>query len=252
MVKLSLNVNKIATIRNSRGGGIPSVTQTVKDLIKYGATGITVHPRPDGRHILYSDVMDISRLIKDYNAQGKDIEFNIEGRPSSEFLDLVEKTRPQQCTLVPDAPEALTSNKGWDLKNHFEELKKALSLLRSYKVRSSLFISPLSSAKEQVDLLDSLKTDRVEFYTGDYAQLFEKKQPVEPLLKTYHTLAQLLEQKGIGLNAGHDLNQNNLGKLLQEVPQVKEVSIGHAFICESLQDGMEQTFKKYMKILKER
>ena len=259
MVRLSVNVNKAAVLRNSRGGDKPCLIQVVEDLIQFGAWGITVHPRPDGRHILYQDVRDIARCVQKFPS----VEFNVEGYPSEKFLGLIEETSPHQCTLVPDPPEALTSDQGWDLENNFSFLKKILDFLLKNKVRSSLFIDPSCLS---LDLLQKLKPDRVEFYTGHWARAFDwcsqktamsevgQKQVLTQeclkILQVYKEVSERIHGMGIGINAGHDLNQKNLKVLLKEVPLIREISIGHAFICESLYDGLKATLEKYHSICK--
>jgi len=368
MVRLSVNVNKVAVLRNSRGGNEPRLIQVVEDLIQFGAWGITVHPRPDGRHILYRDVRDIAQCVQKYSS----VEFNVEGYPSEEFLDLIKETKPHQCTLVPDPPEALTSDQGWDLENEFSFLEKVLSFLKDNKIRSSIFIDPLSFS---LDFLRKLQPDRVEFYTGSWAYAFDcisqrgtsllgdkaissrknvtpegaisnisekegiqhseedvkcednvaaqrsrlashhfasakagtmnvtpeqknvtstqknvtpKKKNITPeqknvtptsyvipakagiqntvpqnktngdialneeclkILKTYRIASEKIHKMGIGINAGHDLNQRNLKALLKAAPLIQEVSIGHAFISEALYDGLKLTLDNYHLIL---
>ena len=249
MVKLSVNVNKIATLRNSRGSNQPCLEQVVKDLIQWKVFGITVHPRPDGRHILYQDVRKISKLCS------RHAELNIEGRPSPAFMRLISQTRPHQCTLVPDSPQVLTSDQGWNLKENFNFLKKTLNNLRKKQIRSSLFIDPLTF--QDGPLLKTLAPDRVEIYTGAYAKLYDKYRQkkaswpqVQRVLKIYKKFAGQVLSEGIQLNAGHDLNQKNLKTLVQHLPDLKEVSIGHALICESLYDGLRATLKNYLNILK--
>lgn len=260
MVKLSVNVNKAAVLRNSRGGNEPCLIQVVEDLIQFGAWGITVHPRPDGRHILYQDVRDIAQCVQ----KTPSVEFNVEGYPSEKFLNLIAETSPHQCTLVPDPPEALTSDQGWDLKGSFAFLEKTLNFLKKNKVRASLFIDPFHL---NLGVLQKLKPDRVEFYTGHWARAFDciSQKTSAPLsdairpalnkeclkiLQVYQKTSESIAQMGIGINAGHDLNQKNLRILLEKVPLIQEVSIGHAFICESLYDGFKAALEKYHLILK--
>lgn len=260
MVHLSINVNKVAVLRNSRGGNEPCLMQVVQDLIQFGVWGITVHPRPDGRHILYQDVRDIAQCVQKFSS----VEFNVEGYPSQKFLSLIEEVQPHQCTLVPDPPEALTSDQGWDLESHFSFLKKTLSFLKKNKVRTSLFIDPSCVC---LDFLKRLNPDRVEFYTGNWARVFDcthQKTALKSeimhksalsteclkILQVYKKTSEHIAQMGIGINAGHDLNQKNLKILLQEVPLIQEVSIGHAFICESLYEGFKAVLEKYHLILK--
>ncbi len=241
MVKLSVNVNKIATLRNSRGKNQPNLMEAVKNLSAFGADGITVHPRPDGRHILYSDVRDIKRYLKTLKA----VEFNVEGRPDSSFLQLMQETQPDQCTLVPDGPSALTSNAGWRLEEHLSFLKPVLKLLKQNKIRSSLFIDPFTLTKKELLALNKLKPDRVELYTEAYADAYSTPQK-EAVIQTYISAGHKIRALGIDLNAGHDLNLNNLAWFLQKIPHIKEVSIGHALICESLYQGLKPTLQKYL------
>ena len=259
MVNLSVNVNKVAVLRNSRGGNEPCLIQIVEDLIQLGVWGITVHPRPDGRHILYQDVRDIAQCVQKTSS----VEFNVEGYPSEKFLSLIAETDPHQCTLVPDPPEALTSEQGWDLEGGFVFLEKTLNFLKKYKVRSSLFIDPLCL---NLGVLRKLKPDRVEFYTGHWTRAFDcisqttsvpLNDAIQPvlneeclkILEVYQKTSESIAQMGIGINAGHDLNQKNLKILLERVPLIQEVSIGHAFICESLYDGFKAALEKYRLIL---
>ncbi len=268
MVKLSVNVNKIATLRNSRGEDYPQLLLFVKDLIQRGVLGITVHPRPDGRHILYKDVKEIGEYICQYSS--KSIELNVEGYPSQDFLNLLQTVLPHQCTLVPDSPETLTSNQGWNLQKNQRNLEKILKFLKTYSIRSSLFIDPLLFNEEDLEVLGKLSPHRVEFYTGAWAKYYDeknlnnhnmknqKKNEVEQfknlpsnILDIYRILSEKISKMGIGINAGHDLNQQNLKPLLKAVPLIQEVSIGHAFVCESIYEGLEQTLNKYFNILKE-
>ena len=247
--KLSVNLNKIATLRNSRGGSVPSVTEAAQHMIQHGAHGITVHPRPDERHIKKQDVFELSGLIKEINKQKSNeqkIEFNIEGYPSNEFLSLIEEVRPDQATLVPDPPEVLTSNAGWKIKENLPLLKKVQSHLKSFNVRSSFFIDVFTWNESEEEALLELKPDRVELYTEKYATDFGTSQQNQTLQR-YKEVAQALYDQKIGLNAGHDLNLNNIHNLVNEIPQIEEVSIGHALIAEALYLGLETTIKKYLK-----
>ena len=263
MRRLSININKVATLRNSRGENTPDLIKVVEDLISWGVQGITIHPRPDGRHILYSDVREISRVLKleqtilqnisttknqNYPSQNGEVELNIEGYPSSKFLNLIEEIRPHQCTLVPDEPHVLTSHEGWDTKKNFSLLQEVLNFLHSQDVRTSLFIDPLKWSSEQLDDLEKLKPHRVEFYTGKWAQNFQTPEG-KKILQIYKELSEKIKDLQIDINAGHDLNQDNLKQLIQEVPLIQEVSIGHAFICESLYSGFEKTLNCYFSIL---
>jgi pyridoxine 5-phosphate synthase len=215
MTKLSVNINKIATLRNSRGGNIPNVQQVAIDVQEFGANGVTVHPRPDERHIRYKDVNDIRRIIK--------TEFNIEGYPSPQFLNLVKSVRPHQVTLVPDPPDALTSNSGWDTITHLSFLQDVIGDLKEYGIRTSIFIDTnpdfiINAAKTN--------TDRIELYTEPYATLYEndREKAVAPFVEA----ANLANKSGLRINAGHDLNLQNLKFFNERIPFLKEVSIGHA------------------------
>ncbi len=258
-----MNVNKMATLRNSRGGNEPCLIQVVEDLVQFGVWGITLHPRPDARHILYQDVRDIAQCVQKYPS----VELNVEGYPSETFLTLIKETSPHQCTLVPDPPSALTSDQGWDLEKQFSFLKKVLNFLQEQKVRSSLFIDPLCFS---LDFLQKLNPDRVEFYTGNWARAFDCVSQRETfqfgnkiahtdkflneecleILNTYRIASDKIHKIGIGINAGHDLNQRNLKILLEKVPLIKEISIGHAFIAEALYDGLKLTLDNYHRLLK--
>ncbi len=245
--KLSINVNKIATLRNSRGGNVPDVVACAKDLIKFGAEGITVHPRPDERHIRISDVYALAALLKKTKlrrSSKKKIEFNIEGYPSSHYLDLIKRVKPDQATLVPDPPQALTSNAGWRLNQNERFLHKILETLRKFHVRSSLFVDPFTFSQREMAALARLKPDRIELYTERYAHDF-KSRSHSSTIRVYQQTAVKAETIGVTVNAGHDLNSINLGTLLKSVPQIIEVSIGHAFIAESLYYGFRSTIQKY-------
>lgn len=232
MINLSVNINKIATIRNSRGGNIPDVQQVAQDCETFGAYGITIHPRPDGRHIRYDDVYTIKSVIK--------TELNIEGYPESSFTDLILKVQPAQVTLVPDAPEALTSNKGWDVEAHFNKLTELVALFHSKRIRTSLFVD---TDLPTIDLAAKTGADRIELYTGPYAANYEqgKEEAVAPFKKA----ALHAKQLGLGVNAGHDLSLVNLRCFASEIPWIKEVSIGHALISDALYFGLEKTIALY-------
>jgi len=237
MTKLSVNLNKIALIRNSRGSGIPSVTRAATICIDAGADGITVHPRPDERHIRPHDVHDLKAMLS--------VEFNIEGNPlEPKFLELVRAVRPTQCTMVPDSRDQLTSDHGWDLSRHADVLRPIIAELKSLGVRVSLFMdpdpAPMSAAK-------AVGADRVELYTGPYAEGFQEGQR-DAAWQPYATAAQAAIDAGLGVNAGHDLNQGNLGPFLQHVPGVLEVSIGHALIADALEIGLSETVRRYKAI----
>lgn len=241
MTKLSVNVNKLASLRNARGKNNPNVLGMVLDIISYGAEGITVHPRPDGRHIRREDVYDIAGAIS--------VEFNIEGYPDKNFLDLVKEIRPTQCTLVPDPPHVLTSNAGWKLGQQKDFLRDAVSFLHEAGVRSSLFIDPFQWQECDQEALLYTQTDRVELYTEAYADAFESPQE-EAVLARYRQLAQSVNDLGVVINAGHDLDLHNLRRFVQEIPMVTEVSIGHALICDALYLGMEETIHRYLVCLR--
>ena len=236
MTKLSVNINKIATLRNARGGDVPSVTQVAIDAQRYGAQGITVHPRPDQRHITRKDVYDLKPLIS--------TEFNIEGNPHQPFIDLVLDIRPEQVTLVPDADDALTSNAGWDCIKHKDFLKEVVSEFKKAGIRTSLFLDP---NPEMVRHAADTGTDRIELYTEAYAKQYptNKEAALQPYLQT----AQKAEEYHLGLNAGHDLSLENLKYFAENIPNLIEVSIGHALISEALYLGLENTIQAYLKRL---
>jgi len=237
MTKLSVNINKIATIRNARGGNMPDVTKAALDCELFGAEGITVHPRPDERHIRYSDVRTIRPLIK--------TEFNIEGNPIPSFIDLVMEVVPDQVTLVPDAHDAITSNAGWDTIRNREFLSEVCSAFRSKGIRTSIFVDPDPRMAEAAALCGC---DRVELYTESYASMFPKgkETAIEPFLKT----AEAAREASLGVNAGHDLNLENLEYFIRTIPWTEEVSIGHAIICDALYMGLDQTIKSYLSKVK--
>ncbi|MDL2312775.1 pyridoxine 5'-phosphate synthase [Bacteroidales bacterium OttesenSCG-928-B11] len=235
--RLSVNVNKIATLRNARGGNIPNLIQVVKDCERFGAEGITVHPRPDGRHIRYQDVIDLKDVVT--------TEFNIEGYPSDSFLDLVMQVKPDQVTLVPDAPDALTSNNGWDTVTHLDYLAGIIKMLKKEGIRTSLFVNP------EVKIIEGARmtgTDRIELYTENYAKLYpqNKQQAIMP----YMIAARVAETQGLGVNAGHDLSLENLRYFSQNIPELFEVSIGHALISDALYLGLEKTIQSYLALLR--
>ncbi len=236
MVRLSVNINKIATIRNARGGNIPDVVQAAVDCERFGADGITVHPRPDERHIRYQDVLDLRPVVK--------TEFNIEGYPSRKFLDLVTRVKPEQVTLVPDPPNALTSNAGWDTQKHRELLTDVVSELKAHSIRTSLFIE---TDPEMIRRAVDVGTDRVELYTEPYAAQFpeNKNAAVEPFVKA----AEVAHEVGLGINAGHDLDLHNLPWFAEKVPYLQEVSIGHALISDALYYGLQNTIQLYQRCL---
>ena len=237
MTKLSVNINKIATIRNARGGNMPDVTKAALDCELFGAEGITVHPRPDERHIRYSDVRTIRPLVK--------TEFNIEGNPIPSFVDLVMEVVPDQVTLVPDAHDAITSNAGWDTIRHRDFLTEICAEFKSKGIRTSIFVDPDPRMAEAAALCGC---DRVELYTESYASMFHmgKEAAIEPFLRT----AKAARDAGLKVNAGHDLNLENLEYFIRTIPWTEEVSIGHAIICDALYMGMEQTIKAYLSKVK--
>lgn len=233
MTRLSVNINKIATLRNARGGNLPDVEKAAQDCERFGAEGITVHPRPDERHIRYSDVRLIKPLLK--------TELNIEGNPIPSFVDLVAETRPAQVTLVPDAKDAITSNAGWDTLKNREFLTGICARFRELGIRTSIFIDPVP---EMAEGAAACGCDRVELYTESYARRFRdgKEEAIAPYLET----AERARACGLGLNAGHDLNLENLGYFISRIPWTDEVSIGHALICDALYMGLEQTISAYL------
>ncbi len=236
MTKLSVNINKVATLRNARGGDNPNVWKVALDCEKFGADGITVHPRPDGRHIRFQDVFDLRQTIK--------TELNIEGYPSLQFIDLVLKAKPRQVTLVPDAPEAITSNAGWDVKKHFEQLSEIIEGFKEKGIRTSVFVG---TDLHNIELAAKTGADRIELYTEPYASMYSqgKEEAIAPFIKA----AELGKNLGLGINAGHDLSLINLEYLVQNIPYIDEVSIGHALICEALYLGLETTISAYKKKL---
>lgn len=241
MIALSVNVNKIATLRNARGGDRPNVVHAARTCIAAGCHGITVHPRPDGRHIRYADVHDLATLLADYDGT----EFNVEGYPSPAFLDLVCEVKPTQCTLVPDPPDVLTSNAGWDLAGDVGGLGDALARLRGQGIRTSLFLDP---DVNQVNRAREVGTDRIELYTERYARTFGGDEQ-EPVVADYRHAAREARRHGLGVNAGHDLDLDNLPYFAAQVPGLLEVSIGHALICDALYRGLDATVEAYLAAL---
>jgi len=232
MTVLSVNINKVATLRNARGGDTPNVVQFAKDCEAFGAQGITVHPRPDERHIRRSDVYEIRKAIG--------VEMNIEGYPSPEFVRLVCEVRPAQVTLVPDSPEQLTSNHGWDTVRYHDFLQTLIETFHVEKIRVSLFVDP---EPEMVEGAKKVGADRVELYTGPYAEVFHRSS--EEAIEMYRPAAEKAKELGIGLNAGHDLSIPNLGPLVKAFPWIDEVSIGHQLIADALYLGISETIKQY-------
>ncbi len=236
MTRLSVNVNKIATLRNARGGNNPDVVRVAKDCEAFGAQGITVHPRPDERHITYQDVLDLKAVVTS--------EFNIEGYPDQRLLDLVATVKPDQVTLVPDPPEVLTSNAGWDTVKHKTFLTETLSILRKLNIRTSIFVD---TSLVNIEGAKEVGADRVELYTEPYALQFitDKQSAVNP----YLIAAEKARELGLGINAGHDLDLKNLNFLVTTIPFIDEVSIGHALISDSLYFGLENTIQMYLQQL---
>ncbi len=241
MTKLSVNINKIATLRNARGENNPNVLQTALDIISFGADGITVHPRPDGRHIRLSDVYDLKKKIN--------VELNIEGYPSNEYLELVNQVKPAQATLVPDPPEALTSDAGWNVKKNEGFLETVVRSLQPSGARISLFVDPLTVSSLELAQIKALGVSRIELYTKKYADDFHSVNRIETL-EPYKKVAKEATKLGLGINAGHDLDLKNLGFLVKNIPEILEVSIGHALICDALYFGLKDTVQKYKKALR--
>ena len=231
--RLSVNINKVATIRNARGGNMPDLIQFAKDCERFGAQGITVHPRPDGRHIKYQDVYDLKKIVT--------TEFNIEGYPSDSFMDLVTTVVPTQVTLVPDPPEALTSNAGWDTLTNLEFLTNIINRLHDKGIRASIFVN---ADPKMVAGAKATGTDRVELYTESYAANYLKDR--EAAIRDFVIAAQEAQKQGIGLNAGHDLSLVNLKYFQEQIPGLLEVSIGHALICDALYLGIQETIRQYL------
>lgn len=238
MVNLSVNINKVATLRNARGGNLPNVLQVALDCEKFGADGITVHPRPDERHITRNDVYDLRPAVR--------TEFNIEGFPDERYLDIVLQVKPHQATLVPDAPGVLTSSQGWPIDENRDFLCDIVERLKDAGIRVSIFVD---AVEERVRQAASVGADRVELYTGPYAEQFtiNPEQAVEP----YRKAALVAHSEGLGLNAGHDLNLHNLKYFRDNVPYLNEVSIGHALISDALYLGLEKTIAAYKNCLRE-
>ena len=237
MTRLSVNINKIATLRNARGGNIPDVQKAAVDCQAYGARGITVHPRPDERHIRYRDVELIKPLIT--------TEFNIEGYPTRRFIDLVLSVKADQVTLVPDPPDAITSSEGWDTINHKEFLIDVIEEFHAHKVRTSIFIG---TDPALIEGAARIKTDRVELYTEPYASLFpsDREAAISPFIQA----AEIARDAGLDLNAGHDLSLENLRFFKEKIPWIKEVSIGHALISDALYYGLQNTIQMYLRELR--
>jgi pyridoxine 5-phosphate synthase len=245
--KLSVNINKIATLRNARGGDTPNVLLAAKKAIEFGAQGITVHPRPDERHITIKDVQGLAKLLKGY----KDIEFNIEGYPSSDYLLLVKKHKPHQCTLVPDPPHVITSNAGWDFAKNRQFLIRTVKKIHTSGMRVSLFLDPSTMTPQQWMALAEIGPDRVELYTEAYAKAHDRSgNKWTRVLALYQEAARKASLLGLGVNAGHDLTSTNLGFLIKHIPEIEEVSIGHALISDAIYWGLEKTIKTYRQAIK--
>ncbi len=238
MTKLSVNINKLATLRNSRGGNNPNLVKSALDIEQFGADGITVHPRPDERHIRYADVYDLKKVLH--------TEFNIEGNPTEQkFVDLVLASKPAQVTLVPDALGQLTSNHGWNTIEHHAYLKTIIGVFKNAGIRVSIFVDPVVS---MVEAAATTGTDRIELYTESYAIDFANGQK-EKAIAPFKAAAEVAKSLGLGLNAGHDLDRFNLGYFSKEIPWLDEVSIGHALICDAIYLGLENTVQLYKRQL---
>lgn len=236
MTRLSVNINKVATLRNSRGGNNPDVLKVALDCERFGAQGITVHPRPDERHIRYDDVLVLKENIK--------TEFNIEGYPDHRYMELVGRAQPAQATLVPDGPDAITSNAGWDTVKHKDFLVDVTGQLRAQGIRVSIFVDPV---EEMVAGAKEIRADNIELYTESYAVRYEGDR--ENAIASYVKCAELARSIGLKVNAGHDLDLQNLRYLKQQIPFLEEVSIGHALICDALYLGLENTIQLYLRQL---
>lgn len=236
-VKLSVNVNKIATLRNARGGNTPNVVQVALDCERFGAEGITVHPRPDERHITRQDVMDLAKVVT--------TEYNIEGYPNDRFMELVLDVKPTQATLVPDPPGVLTSNAGWDTKKHLDLLTDLASTFKSEGIRSAIFVD---TELQNIEYAAKSGVDRIELYTGPFAENYGNDP--QNAISDYIKAAELASELGLEINAGHDLSLDNLRFFQENIPALKEVSIGHALISDALYYGLENTVQMYLRLLK--
>lgn len=237
MTKLSVNINKVATLRNARGGNVPDLLKFASDCESYGAQGITVHPRPDERHVKYQDVRELKKIVK--------TELNVEGYPDEKFINLVLEVNPHQVTLVPDPPNALTSNAGWDIEKNFEMLFAIIKKFKHQHIRTSVFVG---TSLSNLEFAKKLGTDRIEFYTEPYAQNFEKNR--FEAVREFSAAANKANQLGLGINAGHDLNSKNLNFFYKNIPGLLEVSIGHALISDALYWGIENSIQIYLRQLK--
>jgi pyridoxine 5-phosphate synthase len=243
MTRLSVNLNKVATVRNARGGAEPDMMKAARLCLEAGAAGITVHPRPDGRHIRYDDVRMLGDLVHDF----PDAELNVEGYPSPSFLGLVVEVRPTQCTVVPDPPNALTSSFGWDVVHHKGQLTRVLGELRESGIRSSIFLDP---DLRQVAAAAGLRANRVELYTEPFARAAGTRS-LDRVLSGYAAASRMAMEMGLGVNAGHDLSLSNLGVFCRSVPGILEVSIGHALIARALEVGLSAAVRDFLRILED-
>ncbi len=241
MTALSVNINKFALVRNARGANMPDIVDISARCLQYGADGITVHPRPDERHVKFSDLLPLQKIVSKYENK----EFNVEGYPSENFIEKVINAKPSQVTLVPDPPGALTSSFGWDCEKNKSLLTEVVKEFHNNEIRVSLFVNP---SKETLENLDIIATDRIELYTYNYAHNYSKNK--SEAIKSYVEVSQFIKSKfpKIGFNAGHDLNLENLDYFLTSITNIKEVSIGHALICDTFNFGLEKTIKKYLEI----
>jgi len=238
MTHLSVNINKIATLRNARGGNVPNLLKVAADIERFGAEGITIHPRPDERHIRYQDARDLTKVVT--------TEYNIEGNPNPKFIDLVLETKPTQVTLVPDAVDAITSNAGWDTITHKKFLKEVIEVFKENGIRTSIFVD---ANIKMVEGAAEIGTDRIELYTESYAEAYHedtKENGIAPFIKA----AKIAHSLGLGINAGHDLSLDNIQYFKDNIPNLLEVSIGHALICESLYLGLDNVINMYLNKLK--
>ena len=236
MTKLSVNVNKIATLRNARGGNVPNVANVSVDLEKFGAQGITIHPRPDERHIRYQDARDLKKIVT--------TEFNIEGNPVQKFIDLVLEVKPTQVTLVPDAVDAITSDAGWDTVKHKSFLQEVIAAFKSEGIRTSIFVDPV---QKMIEGAKATGADRIELYTENYARLYPTNK--EDAIRPYIESAFVANELELGINAGHDLSLENIEYFKNSIPDLLEVSIGHALVSEALYQGFENVIAQYLKKL---
>lgn len=236
MVNLSVNINKIATLRNARGADLPNLVQFAKDCQRFGADGITIHPRPDERHITTKDVYDLAPVVQS--------EFNIEGYPDERFMSLIKEIKPKQATLVPDAPGVLTSDNGWDIKKNKDLLINVIDTLKDQGVRSSIFVN---AEEESMHLARLVNTDAIEFYTGPFAEDFNQNR--DSAVERYAQAAEIAHDLGLRINAGHDLNLNNLAFFKERVKHLSEVSIGHAIVSDALYIGIENVIRAYKECL---